>query len=374
MNFDKLPVNTLVGADAETFRRITEGRLVERKACFCLTSLLQKILWFFGSRQEKKYRQQLADKPLAHDPFFILGHWRSGTTFVHNIFAQDPHFAHTTTYQTCFPHLMMSWQWFFKFFMSLTIPEKRPTDSMPLSVDQPQEEEFGLQNMCPVTYYNFWVFPQSMREYCDRFLTMKLATEEEKEEFKRQFMKLVKISVWNSERMHPASGQMQYLSKNPPHTGKVKVLTEMFPEARFLHLRRNPYTVFESSRAFFSETIRPLQLNCISMEEMEQNILYAYRELCLAYEEQKRFIPKGHLVEVKFEVIEQNAYETVKEIYRQLSLPGWEEAEPNIRKYIDGQKRYRKNQYNYNPRTVRLVNEAIGDLIPGMGYELMKIE
>lgn len=350
---------------------------MERKACFRLTSLLQKILWLFGRGQEKKYQRLLEDKPLACDPFFILGHWRSGTTFVHNIFAQDPHFAHTTTYQTCFPHLMMSWQWLFKFFMSLAIPEKRPTDSMPLSVDQPQEEEFGLLNMCPVTYYNFWAFPKSMREYCDRFLTMKLATEEEKEEFKRQFMKLVKISVWNSERMHlndGASGQMQYLSKNPPHTGKVKVLTEMFPEARFLHLRRNPYTVFESSRAFFSETIRPLQLNSIPMEEMEQNILYAYRELYLAYEEQKQFIPEGHLVEVKFEDIEQNAYETVKDIYRRLSLPGWNEAEPFIRKYVDGQKRYKKNQYSYNPRTVKMVNEAIGDLIPGMGYELMKAE
>lgn len=350
---------------------------MERKTCFRLTSLLQKILWLFGRGQEKKYHRLLGDKPLACDPFFILGHWRSGTTFVHNIFAQDPHFAHTTTYQTCFPHLMMSWQWLFKFFMSVAIPEKRPTDSMPLSIDQPQEEEFGLLNMCPVTYYNFWIFPQSMREYCDRFLTMKLATEEEKEEFKRQFMKLVKISVWNSERMHPTdtvSWQMQYLSKNPPHTGKVKVLTEMFPEARFLHLRRNPYTVFESSRAFFSETIRPLQLNSIPMEEMEQNILYAYRELYLAYEEQKHFIPEGHLVEVKFEDIEQNAYETVKEIYKQLSLPGWEEAEPYIRKYIDGQKRYRKNQYNYDPRTLKMVNDAIGDLIPGMGYELMKVE
>ncbi|MBP5197290.1 MAG: sulfotransferase [Bacteroidaceae bacterium] len=377
MNYDRLPVNTLVGADKETLRRIVEGREIDEDRIFCyrLTSLLQKILWLFGRGQERKYRRLLADKPLGYDPFFILGHWRSGTTFVHNIFAQDPHFAHTTTYQTCFPHLMMRWQWLFKFFMNLAIPERRPTDYMPLSVDQPQEEEFALQNTCPITYYNFWVFPKSMREYCDRFLTMKKATREETEEFKEQFQKLVKISIWNTENLHPEGykyDRLQYLSKNPPHTGKVKILTEMFPEARFLHLRRNPYTVFESSRAFISETMVPLQWNCITMEELEQNILYAYRELYFAYEEQKKYIPEGHLMEVKFEDIEHNPYETIKSIYEKLSLPNWEEAEPQIRKYIESQRRYKKNSYSYEPRTIKLVNEAIGDLIPQMGYDLIK--
>ena len=145
----------------------------------------------------------------------------------------------------------------------------------------------------------------------------------------------------------------------------------MFPQARFLHLRRNPYTVFESSRAFISETMQPLQWNSITMEELEQNILYAYRELYLAFEEQKKYIPEGQLMEVKFEDIENNAYETIKSVYEKLLLPNWEEAEPRIREYIESQRRYKKNKYSYEPRTVKLVNDAIGDLIPRMGYELI---
>ena len=372
MNFDKLPVNTLVGADPDSFRRIVEGRKIERTTCYHLTSAIQKLLWLFGSCQEKHYQRLLANRPLKHDPFFILGHWRSGTTFVHNIFSQDSHFAHTTTYQTCFPHMMMCWQWLFKPLMRNTMPSHRPTDSMPLSVDQPQEEEFGLQNMCPVTYYNFWMFPQSMREYCDRFLTMRDATDEEKEEFKRQFLKLVKISLWNTEHIHPKGydyDNLQYLSKNPPHTGKVQLLTEMFPNARFLHLRRNPYTVFESSRAFFTQTIQPLCLNTISTEDMEQNILYAYRQMYHAYEQQKQYVPNGNLIEVKFEDFEHNAYETVQSIYECLRLPGWTEAESRIKQYIDSQKHYKKNKYSYEPRTIRLVNDALGDIIAQMGYD-----
>ena len=69
--------------------------------------------------------KKLADKPLEMDPLFILGHWRSGTTFVHNIFACDKHFGYTTTYQTVFPHLMLWGQPFFKKNTSMAARARR---------------------------------------------------------------------------------------------------------------------------------------------------------------------------------------------------------------------------------------------------------
>ena len=63
----------------------------------------------------------------------------------------------------------------------------------------------------------------------------------------------MKISLWNT-------GGTQYLSKNPPHTGHVKALVDLFPNAKFIYLMRNPYTVFESTRSFFTQTIAPLKL------------------------------------------------------------------------------------------------------------------
>ena len=105
-------------------------------------------------------------KPLEHDPVFILGHWRSGTTFVHNVFSCDKHFGYNTTYQTVFPHLMMWGQPFFKKNMSWLMPDKRPTDNMELAVDLPQEEEFALANMMPYTYYNFWFLPKYHAGIC----------------------------------------------------------------------------------------------------------------------------------------------------------------------------------------------------------------
>ena len=368
LKFSDLPVNTLVGADWKTFKAVVNGRYIapEKRVKFFFTKCLCRLLSLFVPLQERKYQRLLANEPLQHDPLFILGHWRSGTTFVHNVFAQDSRFGYTTTYQTVFPHHMMVMQWLLKPIMKMLMPSHRPTDKMELNPDLPQEEEFALVNLCPVSYYHFWLFPQSMREYCDRFLTMKKATPEETADFKDKFMKLVKVSMWNSDH---AARDAQYLSKNPPHTGKVKTLVEMFPDAKFVYLIRNPYTVFESSRSFFTQTIAPLQLNSIPTEEMEQNILYAYRELYDAYQEQKKYIPQGNLYEVRFEDFEKNPLEITERIYRQLGIPGWDEARPAIEAYISKKKGYRKNQYSYDSRTVSMVNEAWGDILDDWGYE-----
>lgn len=364
IEFSKLPVNTLVGADWNTFKTVTKGQHIapEKKTKFFLTKVICRILSTCVPFQERKYKKLLADKPMENDPLFILGHWRSGTTFVHNIFAQDKHFGYTTTYQTVFPHYVMALQGFFKPTMGWLMPDKRPTDNMELAPDLPQEEEFAINNSCPYNYYNFWFFPEKMNEYCDRYLTFKAITPKEEQAFKDNFEKLVKISLWNT-------NGTQYLSKNPPHTGRLKTMSELFPNAKYIFLMRNPYTVFESTRSFYTNTIKPLELHSIPLEQMEQNILRNYMELYHAYKEQKQSLPEGRLYEVRFEDIEKDALAITEDIYKKLDLPGWEEAKPAIEKYIQGKKGYKKNKYQYDPRTVQLVNEHWGEVLGEWGYE-----
>ncbi len=352
IEFSKLPINTLVGADWKTFKSITAGREIDPawRGKYRLTKAVCRLLSMLSPIQERRYRKRLADKPLEHAPVFILGHWRSGTTFVHNVLSCDKHFGYNTTYQTVFPHLMMFGQSFFKKSMSWLMPDKRPTDNMDLAVDLPQEEEFALANMTPYTYYNFWFLPKYMQEYADKYLTFKDAKPEELEEWKQTFEKLIKISLWNT-------GGTQFLSKNPPHTARVKEILEMFPDAKFIYLVRNPYTVFESTRSFFTNTIAPLKLQEFSDADIEKNILESYEKLYKKYEADKHLIPEGNLVEVKFEDFEADALAMTEKIYEQLQLPGWEEARPAIEQYVGSKKGYKKNKYQYDVRTVELVEK-----------------
>ncbi len=365
IEFNKLPINTLVGAHRKTFRAITGGREIDEafRGKYRLTSLVCHLLSSLQPIEERRYRKRLKEKPVENDPVFILGHWRSGTTFVHNVFSCDKHFGYNTTYQTVFPNLMLFGQPFFKKNMSWLMPDKRPTDNMELKVDLPQEEEFALANMMPYTYYNFWFLPKHMMEYCDKYLLFDTIPEEERQVFKDTFLKLIKISLWNT-------GGTQFLSKNPPHTGRIKTLLEMFPNAKFIYLVRNPYTVFESTRSFFTNTIRPLRLQEISDSQLEENIVQVYTRLFHKYEAEKHLIPEGNLVEIKFEDFEANAFDLTEHVYKTLDIPGFDVARPDIEKYLDKKKGYKKNQYKYDPRTVRIVEENWDFALKQWGYSL----
>ena len=162
----------------------------------------------------------------------------------------------------------------------------------------------------------------------------------------------------------------QFLSKNPPHTGRVKELVKMFPNAKFIYLMRNPYTVFESTRSFFTNTIQPLKLQDISNEQLQENILSIYAKLYHKYEADKKYIPEGNLVEVKFEDYEKNAFDLTQEIYQKLSIPGFDEARPAIEAYVNKKKGYKKNQYQYKPETVKLVEKNWSFALDQWGYKL----
>ena len=365
IEFNKLPINTLVGADWRTFKSITAGRDVDSKwrGKYMLTKAVCRLLSVLEPLQNKRYKKLLANKPMEQDPVFILGHWRSGTTFVHNVLSCDKHFGYCTTYQTVFPHLMMFGQPFFKKTMSWLMPDKRPTDNMELAVDLPQEEEFALSNMMPYTYYNFWFFPKYMQEYCDKYMLFKDIPSEELKSWEETFKKMIKISLWNT-------GGSQFLSKNPPHTGRVKERVRMFPNAKFIYLVRNPYTVFESTRSFFTNTIQPLKLEEFSNEDIEKNILEVYSKLYHQYEEDKKYIPEGNLIEVKFEDFEADALGMTEKIYKTLNIPGWNEARTAIEQYVGSKKGYKKNKYNYEARTRELVEKHWKFAIDQWGYHL----
>ena len=291
LEFDKLPINTLVGADWDTFRKVTARQQIDKgfKGKYRLTTGVCRLLSALKPIEDSRFKK-LADKPLEMDPLFIL-------------------------------------------------------------------------NMMPYTYYNFWFFPKRWMEYCDRYLLFNDITEEERRIFMDTFMRLVKVSLWNT-------NGTQYLSKNPPHTGRVKTLLEMFPNAKFIYLKRNPYTVFESTRSFFTNTIQPLRLQDITNEQIEANFIEVYRRLFYKYEEEKHLIPEGNLVEVKFEDFEKDAFAMTENIYGSLNLPGFKESKADIEKYLGKKKGYKKNQYKYEDRTVRLVEENWGMALKEWGYSL----
>lgn len=150
-----------------------------------------------------------------------------------------------------------------------------------------------------------------------------------------------------------AHGGKPLLLKNPPNTGRVNALLELFPNAKFVFLFRNPYQVFFSTRALWHRTLtKHYTLQSLYDEEIDDLIFQYYRTITDAYLEQRGNIPENNLIEVRYEELEKNPFETVKSVYTWLDLPNWKRAKTHILDKIYEERHYKKYSYSY-PQNVQ---------------------
>ncbi|MDB4359102.1 sulfotransferase, partial [Verrucomicrobiales bacterium] len=113
------------------------------------------------------YGRRLAEQKIENSPIFIVGHWRSGTTHLHNLLSQDPHFAYLSFSNMTMPFDMLLGRYLpvIPYLMKLVLPRTRGIDQLPMSAQLPQEEELALGMLKGVSYYNCYFFPGHWDEY-----------------------------------------------------------------------------------------------------------------------------------------------------------------------------------------------------------------
>ena len=76
--------------------------------------------------QKACFGRQAMQTPLVDDPVFVIGHWRSGTTLLHELLTLDDQFRAPTTFQTFCPLVSLFAEAWFKPLTHWTIPPRRP--------------------------------------------------------------------------------------------------------------------------------------------------------------------------------------------------------------------------------------------------------
>lgn len=328
-------------------------------------TLINLINWPFRTYERLLINPKYRKQAIAEEPVFIIGHWRSGTTHLHNLLCQDPQMGYATTYQSVFPDTLfnIAGRFIFKNFTRLLIPGKRKGDNVKLDPDLPQEEEFALGDKTPICYYYFWMFPQRILEYYESFVRFKDIQENELLAWEEDYKLLITKSLKNTNRK-------RFLSKNPTNTARVKVLYDMFPNAKFVHIHRNPVEVFLSMRNFFDKMLPPLQMQSIDKKVLDDHTFTIYKNLMSDYFEQKQLVPEGNLVELSFEELEENPEVILKGIYQKLNMKGFEEAQLHFKSYLESMGSYKKNKHYISKSQLKRIQDEWGFAMDKLEYGL----
>ena len=145
--------------------------------------------------------------------------------------------------------------------------------------------------------------------------------------------------------------------KNPVNTARIRFLLDLYPNAKFIHIYRNPYEVYASTRHFYKTTVEAFMLQRISDEEIEDNIFKIYSEMMKSYFRESKLIPQGNLVELRFEDLEKDPVFQLHRIYNALNLKGYEKAEHKFLKYLQTIKSYKKNKFDFSKELIDQVKE-----------------
>jgi hypothetical protein len=294
-------------------------------------------------------------------PLFILGHYRSGTTHLHNLLALDPQFAAPTFFQALNPHTFLTTERFAAPVVDRLIVRRRYQDEMALGAGVPSEDEFATCTMTGLSPYMAWCFPGDGADY-ERYLTFREAMDGE-------------VARWG----HALTTFLQKLTlrhgrplvlKSPPHTARIRLLLGLFPNARFVHIHRDPYLVFRSTRHLIRVTQPLYHLREGPAQDGDDRIISVYTEMYDAFFEERGLIPEGRLCDVGFENLERDPAGVVGSIYEALGLSGHEDLRPRLETYLGSIAGYRKNRHDELPEPLRRrIAHEWGRSFDEWGYE-----
>lgn len=307
-----------------------------RAMFICLRGLIGMPFEYFENRIYTKQIRAVTVPP----PIFILGHWRSGTTLLQNTLTIDPQFCYPTWGFTYTPNAPILGRHLINTIGKVVGSVARPMDEMRIHYDAPQEDEFILGNMGPFSLYHHFYFPSNRHYY--RYLDLDKMTPAEKSLWKQQLMDFY-------QRLTFINSHKPIISKNPPHTSRIKYLLELFPDAKFVHIYRNPYVVYLSTLKAMKAIITEFSLEPYDASNLSYDIFITYNQLMKNYFTQKKLIPSANLIEIRFEDFEKHPIEELENIYLSFGLSGFNQIKNQFIKYFESLKEYKKNQFSLTP-------------------------
>lgn len=326
-----------------------------------LLFLMQGGLWtsLLVSRERRKLGAVLDRLPPVTNPIFIISHWRTGSTFLHQLMSLDPALAAPTNYQCCYPESFITSRPFAEPVLSPFLRGHRPMDNVKVGFDEPHEDEYALMRMSGFSPLERLVFPRGKRYFLlddETFLPPP-----------------ADMSVWE-EAMLAFAAKLAFhtnrrpVFKNPFHALRLPVLKRLFPDALYIHIFRNPLVVIPSTIHMWRIFGEQNALRAGGAPPTTDEVATVYARVLARIRADLADIPAGRRFEIRFEDFEQDPLAALRMAYTHLRLPFSEELGLRLEAKLAEIRGYEKNRYEWDARDEELIRSRLADHMRADGY------
>jgi hypothetical protein len=304
--------------------RLTRKRLIFISLFYLVWPVGSLIHWFFFWLDDilfPGHKTQPVERPL-----FLLGNFRSGSTFLHRLLSRDAETFTSLTIWDIYLAPSVTQKRLTQFFSRLDYRlgghlhrllfafDKRTLGKFRIhhiSFFQPEEDENLLFHNWS-SYFVSYLFPfmDDMPRY--HFFDEAIPLEE-----RREIMAFYKSML---QRHLYATGKKYFVAKNPAFSPKIETLAEFFPDARIIYLARNPLDMLPSTVSWINYARRVFT-------EPEEKYLYLEEILAITqhwYRHPLRYLdahPSPRHLILKYDDLIMRPEQVIRGFYEQFGYP-----------------------------------------------------
>jgi len=332
----------------------TCSRLTRRThTLYWLNSATQSLL---HEIQKKSFQEQLADV-VPPAPIFVLGFWRSGTTFLHELLCCDSRFGFPSTYACLNPaHFLLSRRW----VVSQSDRQvRRPMDDLRYSWGSPQEDEFALFLLGAPSAYEALVVPSLMQKP-HWLLDLEQRPPEDREVWWKTFDYFLKLLTLEQNKA--------MVLKSPTHGYRMRTLQRKFGRARYVVIERNPYEVFASNLRLWRTLTDKYALEQCSDLQLEQFILSAYKVHQEKFCEGMERCEPDCIAELRYEDLVEDPLEQISRIYATLNLGDFAAVRPRLEQHLTRVSSHQRSRLRLSRSQKEKVDSVWGEMVQRRRY------
>jgi hypothetical protein len=315
--------------------------------------LLQSSLWstLFSWIEQQRFGNKIASSPVPEDPIFIIGHWRTGTTLLHQLLNLDAELAAPTLFQVAEPNCFICSYLYYVPVFSALVGKYRPMDNVRLGMNEPQEDEYAIYRITDFSPIEWLVFPKNSNYFLLDYPSFLPGNEEERRNWEEQLRCYF-------QKLHYFHGK-KIVSKNPFNSLRIKELAALFPKARFIHIVRHPYEVVPSTMHMWKIVLDQNRLNRKGSDPGIEEVTEGLVKILTTIEKDKVLLPEEKFYEMKFEDLESNPVSEIKKIYSRFNMPFDDLLTHKIQSFMDSLKDYRKNEFHLEANEKELIRRQL---------------
>jgi hypothetical protein len=156
--------------------------------------------------------------------------------------------------------------------------------------------------------------------------------------------------------------------KSPPHTGRLALLQELFPDACFIHLVRSPYEVFPSTRRLWKSLDQVQGMQIPKHRDLDDYVLSSLERMYDSFEAARASIPENQIIDIRYEELVSDPISVLRSIYDHFGIDDFDSVVDQVAAYCEQQKNYQPNQYHLEEEDKEKVRLRWGKYFERYGY------